>query len=129
MDSRKLVIKESMIVLLGVTLCSAAMVGIFALLGSLVTFLGTYLSKLNTKKEEKNRKRIKNYLEEIKGFYNLEKLYMKAVSELREKIPNNQESTAPLGIQKEFRRINEDECGIILSMTDHQADKMLSNME
>ena len=54
---------------------------------------------------------------------------MKAVSELRGKIPNNQESTAPLGIQKEFRRINEDECGIILSMTDHQADKMLSNME
>ena len=103
--------------------------GIFALLGSLVTFLGTYLSNLNTKKEAKNRKRIKNYLEEIKGFYNLEKLYMKAVSELRGKIPNNQESTAPLGIQKEFRRINEDECGIILSMTDHQADKMLSNME
>lgn len=103
--------------------------GIFALLGSLVTFLGTYLSNLNTKKEEKNRKRIKNYLEEIKGFYNLEKLYMKAVSELREKIPNNQESTNPLGIQKEFRRANEDECGIILSMTDHMADKLLADLE
>ena len=103
--------------------------GIFALLGSLVTFLGTYLANLNTKKEERTRKRIKNYLEEIKGFYNLEQLYMNAVAELRGKVPNNQESTAPLGIQKEFRRRNEDECGIILSMTDHQADKMLSNME
>jgi len=30
--------------------------GIFALLGSLVTFLGTYLANLNTKKEERNRK-------------------------------------------------------------------------
>lgn len=103
--------------------------GIFALLGSLVTFLGTYLSNLNTKKEEKTRKRIKIYLEEIKGFYNLEKLYMNAVAELREKIPNNQESTVPLGIQKEFRRINEDECGIILSMTDHKADKLFVGME
>ena len=103
--------------------------GIFALLGSLVTFLGTYLANLNTKKEERTRKRIKNYLEELKGFYNLEQLYMKAVSELRGKIPNNQESTAPLGIQKEFRRINEDECGIILSMTDHKADKLLADME
>lgn len=103
--------------------------GIFALLGSLVTFLGTYLSNLNTKREEKNRKRIKSYLEEIKGFYNLEQLYMNAVAELRGKVPNNQESTAPLGIQKEFRRINEDECGIILSMTDHKVDILLSNME
>ena len=103
--------------------------GIFALLGSLVTFLGTYLANLNPKKEERTRKRIKNYLEELKGFYNLEQLYMKAVSELRGKIPNNQERTAPLGIQKEFRRINEYECGIILSMTDHKADKLLVDME
>jgi len=33
MDSRKIVIKESVTVLAGVSLCSAAMVGIFALLG------------------------------------------------------------------------------------------------
>ena len=103
--------------------------GIFALLGSLVTFLGTYLSNLNTKKEEKNRKRIKNYLEEIKGFYKLEQLYMNAVAELRGKISNNQESTNPLGIQKEFRRANEEECGIIRSRTEHKADKILADME
>ncbi len=103
--------------------------GIFALLGSLVTFLGTYLANLNTKKKERTRKRIKNYLEEIKGFYNLEQLYMNAVAELRGKISNNQESTNPLGIQKEFRRANEEECGIILSMTDHKADKLLADME
>lgn len=53
MDSRKLVIKESMIVLLGVTLCSAAMVGIFALLGKfdstvlLGALVGTVLAVLN----------------------------------------------------------------------------------
>ena len=53
MDSRKLVIKESMIVLLGVTLCSAAMVGIFALLGKfdstvlLGALVGTLLAVLN----------------------------------------------------------------------------------
>lgn len=81
--------------------------GIFALLGSLVTFLGTYLSTLNTKKEERTRKRIKNYLEELKGFYNIEKLYMKAVAQLRGKITENQESATPIGIQKEFRRANE----------------------
>ncbi len=103
--------------------------GIFALLGSLVTFLGTYLVNLNTKKEERTRKRIKNYLEELKGFYNLEQLYKNAVAELRGKISNNQESTNPLGIQKEFRRSNEEECGIILSMTDHKADKLLADME
>lgn len=34
MDSRKFVIKETLIVFLGELLCSAAMVGIFALLGS-----------------------------------------------------------------------------------------------
>ena len=81
--------------------------GIFALLGSLVTFLGTYLSTLNTKKEERTRKRIKNYLEELKGFYNIEKLYMKAVAQLRGKTTENQESASPIGIQKEFRRANE----------------------
>ncbi len=32
--------------------------GIFALLGSLVTFLGTYLSTLNTKKEERTTRQI-----------------------------------------------------------------------
>lgn len=53
MDSRKLVIKESAIVLLGVTLCSAAMVGIFALLGKfdsavlLGALVGTVLAALN----------------------------------------------------------------------------------
>lgn len=103
--------------------------GIFVLLGSLVTFLGTYLSTLNTKKEERTRRRIKSYLEELKGFYNLEQLYMKAVAQLRGKIPENQESANPLGIQKEFRRANEDECGIILSMTDHKADKLLADLE
>lgn len=103
--------------------------GIFALLGSVVTFFGTYLASLNTKNEERNRKRIKNYLEEIKGFYNLEQLYMKTVSELRGKIPNNQESTNTLGIQKEFRRLNEDECGIILSTTDRKVDKLIAEME
>ena len=81
--------------------------GIFELLGSLVTFLGTYLSTLNTTKEERTRKRIKNYLEELKGFYNIEKLYMKAVAQLRGKITENQESASPIGIQKEFRRANE----------------------
>ena len=100
--------------------------GIFALLGSLVTFLGTYLSTLNTKKEERTRRRIKNYLEELKGFYNLEQLYMKAVAQLRGKIPENQESASPL---KEFRKANEEECGIILSMTDHKADKLLADLE
>ena len=53
MDSRKLVIKESTTVLLGVSLCSAAMVGIFALLGQytsavlLGAIAGTVLSTLN----------------------------------------------------------------------------------
>ena len=53
MDSRKLVIKESAIVLLGVTLCSAVMVGIFALLGKfdsavlLGALVGTVLAALN----------------------------------------------------------------------------------
>ena len=103
--------------------------GIFALLGSLVTFFFFFLANLSTKKEERTRKRIKNYLEELKGFYNLEQLYMNAVAELRGKISNNQESTNPLGIQKEFRRANEEECGIILSMTDHKADKLLADME
>ena len=53
MDSRKLVIKESAIVLLGVALCSAVMVGIFALLGKfdstvlLGAVVGTVLAALN----------------------------------------------------------------------------------
>ena len=53
MDSRKLVIRESLIVLLGVALCSAAMVGIFALLGKfdsgvlLGAAVGTVLAALN----------------------------------------------------------------------------------
>lgn len=53
MDSRKLVIKESAIVALGTSLCSAAMVGIFALLKKfdstilLGALVGTILSTLN----------------------------------------------------------------------------------
>lgn len=53
MDSRKFVIKESAVVLLGVALCSAAMVGIFALLGRfnstvlLGAVVGTVLAALN----------------------------------------------------------------------------------
>lgn len=53
MDSRKLVIQESAVVLLGTSLCSAAMVGIFALLGKfdstvlLGALVGTVLSTLN----------------------------------------------------------------------------------
>ena len=53
MDSRKLVIKESAIVLLGTALCSAAMVGVFALLGKynpsvlLGALVGTVLAVLN----------------------------------------------------------------------------------
>lgn len=54
---------------------------------------------------------------------------MKAVAQLRGKIPENQESASLLGIQKEFRRANEEECGIILSMTDHKADKLLADLE
>ena len=46
-----------------------------------------------------------------------------------QKIPENQESASPLGIQKEFRKANEEECGIILSMTDHKADKLLADLE
>lgn len=53
MDSRKLIFKESAIVLLGVALCSAAMVGIFALLGKfdsavlLGALVGMVLAALN----------------------------------------------------------------------------------
>ena len=53
MDSRKIVIKESAMVLLGVALCSAAMVGVFALLGRfdstvvLGALVGTVVAVLN----------------------------------------------------------------------------------
>ncbi len=53
MDSRKFVIVESAIVLLGVSICSAAMVGIFALLGKfdstvwLGALVGTLAATLN----------------------------------------------------------------------------------
>ena len=53
MDSRKIVIKESATVLAGVTICSAAMVGIFALLGKLDStillgaLVGTVVASLN----------------------------------------------------------------------------------
>ncbi|MBC6720695.1 hypothetical protein [Treponema sp. Marseille-Q4130] len=103
--------------------------GIFALLGSLLTFLGTYLVNLNIKRDERNRKRIKNYLEEIKSFYNLEQLYMDAVSELRQKLPEVEGSKARQGIQKEFRNRNEENGNIGLSMTAKQVNKLLANME
>ena len=53
MDSRKIVIKESATVLAGVTICSAAMVGVFALLGkfdssiALGALVGTVAASLN----------------------------------------------------------------------------------
>lgn len=53
MDSRKIVIKESAVVLAGVALCSAAMTGIFALLGkydstvALGALVGTVVATLN----------------------------------------------------------------------------------
>lgn len=103
--------------------------GVFALLGSLITFLGTFLANLNTKKEKRNRERMKTYLEEIKAFYNLEQLYMNEVAELRSKIPDAQESIKPLGIQREFRRKNEENGNVTLTMTSAMADKMLSNID
>jgi F0F1-type ATP synthase assembly protein I len=53
MDSRKIVLKESAFVLAGVALCSAVMVGIFALLGhfdstvALGALVGTIVAVLN----------------------------------------------------------------------------------
>lgn len=103
--------------------------GIFALLGSVVTFLGTYLASINTKRDERNHQRIKNYLEEIKSFYNLEQLYINAIVNLREKLPEASSIRTPLGIQREFRGINEENGNYPITMTAKQADKMLLDME
>lgn len=102
--------------------------GIFALLGSLVTFFGTYLANLNIKRDERNRQRIKSYLEEIKSFYNLEQLYMKAVSELRQKVNEDTGSKTEQGIQREFRRMNESNGNVTITMTSLEAEKLLSKM-
>lgn len=100
--------------------------GVFALLGSLITFLGTYLTNRNAKREERQRQRIKSYLEEIKAFWNLEQLYSQAVADLRQKLPDEQGSKTAEGVKREFRKQNEEQGNIILSITAHDVDKMLS---
>ena len=102
--------------------------GIFALLGSAITILGTFLANRNSKKQEQNRKNLEKYLKEIKAFYNLEQLYINAVSELRSSIPDNKESTNIQSIKNEFRRINEKNGNILITMTDNQVEKDLKNL-
>ena len=102
--------------------------GIFALLGSGITILGTFLANRNSKKQEQNRRNLEKYLKEIKAFYNLEQLYIKAVSELRSSIPDNKESANIHNIKNEFRRENEKNGNVLITMTDTQVEKELKDL-
>ena len=101
--------------------------GVFTILGSIVTFWGTYLINKDVKRQERDRFYIKQYLEEIKSFYNLEQLYMKEVEKLRSQLPDSEGSKKALGIQKEFRSANE-ENGNVITMTATKAEKRLASM-
>lgn len=103
--------------------------GIFAILGSLVTILGTCLINRQTKRKERDRQNMKRYLEEIKSFYNLEQLYMKEVEKLRSQLPDSEGSKKALGIQKEFRNTNEDNGNVIITMTATEAERRLAFMD
>ena len=108
---------------------------LLTLVGSIVTFVGSYILTRNAKEQEKNKDYIKKCLEEIKSFYNLEQLYMASVAELRTKLieaggelPDNAKSTTPLGVQREFRSQNEENNNII-TMTAKEAEKRLAYMD
>lgn len=102
--------------------------GLFTILGSIVTFIGTYLINKNSQKEERYRQQIKRYLEEIKSFYNLEQLYMDEVAKLRSQLPDSDGSKKNYGIQREFRAKNEEDGNSIITMTPKEIDKILSYM-
>lgn len=101
----------------------------FSLGGVLITFAGTYFMSRNSKREERCRTYMKQNLEELKAFYNLEQLYMKAVADLRKQLPDAEGSTNELGIQREFRRLNEDNANVTITTTANSADKMLANLD
>ena len=103
--------------------------GLFSLGGVMITFVGTYFLNRNFKREERCRHYMKQNLEELKAFYNLEQLYMKAVADLRKQLPEPEGSTNELGIQREFRRRNEDNENVTITMTAKNADKALANLE
>ena len=103
--------------------------GAFTILGSIVTFFGTYLINKNAKQQEQNRFYIKRYLEEIKSFYNLEQLYMEEVEKLRLQLPDSEGSKKALGIQKEYRNKNEENGNVIITMTASGAEKRLADLD
>lgn len=102
--------------------------GIFSLVGVVVGCFGTYFVSLKIQKYERNRQRIKKYLEEIKGFYNLEQLYVAAVVDLRQKLPDESGSKTSDGVKREFRRKNEENGNFPLTMTSLEVDKLISRM-
>ena len=103
--------------------------GIFSLSWVALTFLGTYILNRNSKKQERSKYYQKQYLEELRSFYNLEKLYINAIADLRKKLPDEDGSITELGIQREFRRKNEDNDNVPITMTEHNASVRLARLE
>ncbi|MGN0740311.1 MAG: hypothetical protein ACI4LX_09105 [Treponema sp.] len=99
--------------------------GIFTLLGSVITFLGTYLLNRNVEREKKNRHKMKRYLLELKSFYNLEDLYLKEIEKLRQKLPDEEGSKKYNGIKNEFREQNETNGNECITITANKAEHLL----
>ena len=104
--------------------------GVFGLVGTIVGIVGTYFVNNKTKENERNRHKMKTYLEQLIAFYNLEQLYMSAVAKLRAQIPAEQGSKTELGIQREFRSKNEENSeNVCITMTSKRAKALLAAME
>ena len=110
------------------TIKATIITGIFTLLSAFLTFIMTYLINKESEKQKRAIARKEYLLNQIKAFYNLEKLYIEEVYKLRNEIPETEGSKALDGIKKEFRRKNEDVVGTTIEMTALEADKELSRV-
>ena len=99
--------------------------GIFTLLVSLISFLGTFIVNRDANQKKKYRYKIKMYLKELKSFYNLEDLYLKEIENLRQKLPDEEGSKKYNGIKNEFRAKNEINGNECITITANQADRLL----
>ena len=85
--------------------------GIFTLLGSLISSLGTFIVNRDANQKKKYRYKIKMYLKEIEN--------------LRQKLPDEEGSKKYNGIKNEFRAKNEINGNECITITANQADRLL----
>ena len=96
------------------------------IIGAGIAFVSSALTTFLQNMIVSRKKRIIDFIEQFKSFYNLEKLYVAEISRLREK--SNEESTKEKTIKEEFRNKNEEAEYCHIDLTEKKAIAFLKTL-